>query len=178
MGSGDRYLVREGGLEDRVRLQAIRESANKGDHRGMPGVVETESVHFGQRLIGRPVIESDTIGGDEHASAVVAEPAVNKDSLPGRLTKERKELCKLRGSGIRETANGNGDEVHAERLGTRVFWLSGARGAGTQIDDGSDAEFSQLCESVQTGLCATKKLFGNLSRVGNAANRQFFGKGN
>lgn len=170
MGSGDRYLVREGGLKDRVGLQAIRQSADKGDHRGMPGVVETESVHFGQRLIGGPMIESDTIGGDEDTGAVVAEPAVNEDSLSGRLAKERKELRKLPGSRIREAANGNGDEMHAERLGTRAFRLSGARGTGTQIDDCGDAEFFQLCESVQTGLRATKKLLGNFSRVRNAVN--------
>jgi len=178
MGSGDRYSVGEGGLKDRVGLQTIRQSANKGDHRRMPGVVEPEGVHFGQSWIGGPVIEGDTIGSDEYAGAVVAEAAVNKDSLLGGLAKERKELRKLRGSGIREAANGNGDEMHAERLGTRAFRLSGARGAGTQIDDGRDAEFFELCESGQTGLCATKKLFGNLPRVGNAANRQFFGKGN
>ena len=178
MGSGDRYSVGEGGLKDRVGLQTIRQSANKGDHRRMPGVVEPEGVHFGQSWIGGPVIEGDTIGSDEYAGAVVAEAAVNKDSLLGGLAKERKELRKLRGSGIREAANGNGDEMHAERLGTRALRLASARGSGTQIDDRSDAEFFQLCECVQTGLPTSEKPFGNFSGVGNAANEQFFGKGN
>jgi hypothetical protein len=95
-------------------METVGESADESGHGRMPGTVEPKGEHFSKGLIGRPVIESDAVSGDENARAVFAKFAMNKNILRRNVAEQREEFRKLCGSRRGESADGNGNEVNAE----------------------------------------------------------------
>jgi len=135
-------------------MQAIRESPNKSGHGGMPEAVVAKGHHFGESLVGGPMLKGDAIRSYENARAVVAEGAVHKDFLGRRFAKKRKESRELRRRRIRECTNGNADETKTKRLGLLTFLFRGALKLGSQVHDGRDAEFFQFGKRRKRGLRA------------------------
>ena len=104
-------------------MQASGKLADESGHVGVPVAVEAESAHFGEGELGRPVLEGDAIGGDEHAGAVFTKFAVDKNLLRRVFAEEREELRELSGRRNGETANGNVHKTQTERFreATLVF---------------------------------------------------------
>ena len=97
-------------------MENTGERADERLHGGMPGTIEAEREHFGEGLIGRPVIEGDAVGGDEDAGAILAILTVNENLLRRRSAKEVEKFGELSRGGIGEAANGKRDEANAERF--------------------------------------------------------------
>lgn len=129
----------------------------------MPGVVEAEGIHFAEGLLRGPMIEGDAIGGDENASAIMAEAAMDENGFARRLPQQGKKLRDLRGRGIGEATNGDGHKTHAEGFGACAFLFARARRFAAQINDRSDPEFFEFGEIGKIWLRAAKKLIGNFS---------------
>ena len=134
----------EGGLENGVRLKAIREGTNEGSHGRMQEAPKAEGKHFRCGLIGRPVIKGNAVGGDEYAGAVLTIFAVNENLLRRRFAEKSEELGELRGSGIGKSADGNRNKTNAKRLGAGTLLIAGVRRFATQVDNGGDAEFFEF----------------------------------
>src|SRR5215471_9312769 len=84
------------GREGRRFLKVFRKIKDVLFHGWMPETLEMEIVHFRHRVIGRPVLESDAVGGEEDPGAIVSEPAMYED-FPGRaLLCECEKLRELR----------------------------------------------------------------------------------
>ena len=142
----------------------------------MPKGVKTESAHFGQGLLGRPMVEGQAIGGHKNTGAIFAEFTMNEDSPARRPTEEREELRELSGSWIGEPSHGNRNKFEAERFGASVFRFAGERRFVAQIDDGGDPKSLELAEIGKMRLSATKKLVGNSSSVADTGEGEFLGR--
>jgi hypothetical protein len=166
-------LVGEGGLQEGIGVQIVRERADKRLHGRMPGTVEAESEHFGDGLIGRPMIEGDAICRDEDTGAVLAKFTMNKNFLRRRTAEEGEKFRELSGSRIGETANGKRNEVNAERFRLDTLAIAEARKFGAQINDGGDAKFCEFGKIGKMRLGAAKKRIGDLAGVGNSGYGDF-----
>src|SRR5579859_5516858 len=101
------------GRELRRVRQALREVLNIPFHVGMPKLQVVKGAHFVNRLLRCPAIEGDTVGSDEHAAAISAQPAVNEYFPPGLLAGQGEktgELFIFRG---RPATAGKVDKSHA-----------------------------------------------------------------
>ena len=139
----------------------------------MPEAVETEEVHFLDGLVGRPVIVSHAIGGDENAGAIVAEAAVDEDFF-FVILEEGKKLRDLFVGGRRPSAYRNIDEAHAGGFGLLAFPFDFVWVFAAKVDDGGDAEFLELFEAFGAKLGAAKKGIVDFSGVGDAGKLEFF----
>jgi len=112
--AGRRLRHGESGFERGIGLQSSGKLADEGGHAGMPGVVKAEGVHFGEGLLGGPVLEGDAIGGDEDAGAIFSIFAMNEYFLWRGFADKPEELRKLLGRRIGETADGDTYKTQAE----------------------------------------------------------------
>ena len=140
----------------------------------MPETVETEEIHFFNGLLRRPVIMRHAIGGDENASAIVAEAAMNENFFFGIVAKESKEGGDLIVGGRRPSTDRNADETDAERFGLPALPGNFVGIFTAQIDDGSDTEIFEFLDAFGAWLCAAEESVVDFSAVGQAAEFQFF----
>jgi hypothetical protein len=103
-------------------------------------MIEAESEHFGEGLLGSPILKGDAIGSDEDASAIFAKFAMDENGLWRRFLKKREEARELFVAGRREATHGNVDETQAESFSFAAFVFDGGVRFAAQIDDGGDAE--------------------------------------
>jgi len=89
-------------------------------------------------LIGRPVIESDAVRGDEDAGAVFTKFAMNENFARRSFAEEREEFGELSGSGSGEAANRKRNKVNAERFRLEPLPIAGVMRFAAEIDDGGD----------------------------------------
>jgi len=134
-------------------------------------VVKTKYVHFFDGLLHRPMTLRDAIGGDHHASAVSAKPAVDENPLSVSVTNERKKLSDLLIGRQRPAADRNVDKSKAE--GFRTFPLRSDVKSAAEIDNSGDAELFEFSEARRAGLRAAKKHFADLPGVRNAREGNF-----
>ena len=123
------------------------------------------------------MIEGDAVAGDENTAAIFTEFAVNKNCLRRCFAEQLEKFGELRGSGSGESADGNRDEMNAERFRFHSFAIARLRRFSAQIHDSVDAEFFQFREIVKMRLSAAKKVIGDLSSVRNAGDRDLCGDG-
>ena len=138
-------------------------------------VVKTEYMHLFNGLLHRPMIFRDAVGGDHHAGAVAAIPAMDENLLSLRVMDERKKLSDLLIGWGRPAADRNVDESKAE--GFRTFALQNDVKPAAEIDDGRDAELLELREARRGGLRTTEKCFANFSGVWKTSNGNFLRAG-
>ena len=100
------------GRECRNRRKASGKIANERHHCRMPKAIESKKVHFAYGSLSGPLLNSNTISGDENARTIFAEATMDENSFFG-VAKERKELRYLvvRWSG--PAADGNTDKANA-----------------------------------------------------------------
>lgn len=149
-------LVGEGGLEERIGVERVGEGAYEGLHGRMPGTIEAERDHFGYGLVGRPMIEGDAVGSDEHSGTVLAKLTVNENFLRRRTLQKLEKFGELCGSGIGETANGKRNEMNAQRFSLLLLAIAKMARLGAQINDDGDADFFQFSKIGNTRLGAAK----------------------
>src|SRR5579863_2938166 len=104
--------------EDGIRSKIRGKFTDVGFHGRMPMVVKTEYVHLFNGLLHRPMIFRDAIGGNHHAGAVAAIPAMDENLLSLRVMDEGKKLGDLLVRWGRPAADRNVDESKAERFRT------------------------------------------------------------
>jgi len=138
-------------------------------------VVKTEYVHLFNGLLHRPMIFRDAVGGNHHARAVAAIPAVDENLLSLRVMDERKKLSDLLIGWGRPAADRNVDESKAE--GFRTFALQNDVKSAAEIDDGGDPELLQLREARRGGLRATEKCFANFPGIRKSSDGNFLREG-
>lgn len=78
--------------------------------------MEVKGAHFGVGLIGRPVFERHSVGGDHYTGAVGAETAVNEDLLIWIIAQRFKEGSHFLVAGTRKWIGGNIHVAHAKGL--------------------------------------------------------------
>ena len=120
----------------------------------MPKVLEMKKEHLLKRFLGGPVRESDTVSGEEHASAVVAQPAMNEELLLGMLLKQRKELNKLLVLGRRPAARRNVHKMHAKSFYSFPFLFHRALVLSAKVNDSRDSKILELLQALILGLRA------------------------
>ena len=120
------------------------EPANIGLHGGMPKALETKVIHFFERALRGPMLESDAIGGNEHAGSVVAEPAMNVKLFTRTLPNERKELNEFLVFGGRPAAGVNIDQANAMLFGAPFFRGDCSLPFAAKIHNRSYADLFQL----------------------------------
>src|ERR1700747_1406920 len=122
--------------------------ADECAHRGMPEPVEPKEIHLVESFVGEEFVESDAIGGDKNTGTVFTEAAMHEDLFVGIVAKNPEELPDLGVSGSSPAANGNVDEVHAQRFRCFLFPVDFGTVFAAKIDDGGDAQFLQLRQAV------------------------------
>ena len=147
--------------------QPRREVANVGLHGGMPESLKMKGVHFAQRLLRRPTVESDAVHGNEYAGTIAAKPAVDEDALPRLLLNERKKLSNLFIFRWSPAIAFYVDEMHAEGFRARAFGLHGAAALASEIDNHVDTKFVKGFKSFLVGLTTTIKKVVDLGAIGN-----------
>ena len=140
----------------------------------MPERIEVELVHFGERLLWRPVFESHAIGGDKYAGAVLAIVAVHEDSLLRTLRQGTEKFRNLFVRRTRPIPFGNQQKLHSEAFCLRFFAVSPAAIFAAQSDHGRDAEFSQRLHAFRIRLRAAEEMIVDFSRVVDAGQLNFF----
>jgi len=101
-------------------------------------VVKAEGNHFGDGLVGCPILPGNTIGGNHHSGAIFSVVTVDEDFLLGIVLEEFEKLRHLRVGGRGPAEHGNIDETHSEGFGLTA--LQGDWSPITpQIHDGGDA---------------------------------------
>ena len=138
-------------------------------------IVKTECMHLFNGLLHRPMIFRDAVGGNHHAGAVAAIPAVDENLLSLGVTDERKKLSDLFVGWGRPAADRNVDESKAE--GFRTFALQNDVKSAAEIDDGGDPELLELREACRGGLRAAEKRFANFSGVRKPSDGNFLREG-
>jgi len=136
-----------------------------------------EEVHLFESALRGPMFESNAIGGHEHASAVVAQPAMNVHRFSRPLLQERKELNKFFVLRRRPAAGTNVDEVYAACFRPLSFRCYRALPLAAEIHDGGDSDFFQLFDALFIWLRAAIKKIVDLAHVGNAMQLDFLRKG-
>ena len=93
--------------------EAVRKFFDIALHRGMPKRFEAKFMHFGDGLLGAPLLESDAVGREQHSGAIAAKPAVNEDGVLRMNGEHSKELGHLLVARRRPGITGNEHEFHA-----------------------------------------------------------------
>jgi hypothetical protein len=151
--------------------EAVGKMQDVGSHVGVPELEVVEGAHFLESLFGRPAIEGDAVGGDEHAAAISAEPAVEEDFPARRFANEGEELGDFLVFGSGPATAGQIDETQAQRLGVAAFVFDHAVQFAAKIDNGVNAELFELVDSLVRGLSAAIEEIADLAEVGDARNR-------
>src|SRR6516165_6994356 len=100
-------------------------------------------VHFFQRMLRRPTIESNAIRGKKNARAIAAQPTVNENFLVRMFGNERKKFRHLFVCRRAPAIARNQNELHSKRFGSFFFIRTFAPKFSTKIDDRGHAEFMQ-----------------------------------
>lgn len=143
----------------------------------MPKAVEAKKIHLLEGLLGGPFFKSHTIGSNEDAGAVISEAAVHKYLFFAIIVEEGKELNHLLIRGRGPSTDRYMDQTHAQGFGLPAFPDQGPRIFAAKIDHGSDAEFAEFGQALQTRLCAAIKMVINSAGIGNAGEAKFFSVG-
>lgn len=143
----------------------------------MPEAVETEEIHLLQGLLSGPFFNGHPIGGDEDAGAVFAEPAMDEDFLCRLIAEEREELNHLLIGGSGPLIDGDMDETHAQGLDLLAFPEDFSGIFEAKIDDGVDAEFFELGQTLWSRLSAAVKMIVDSAATGDGGYAKFFSVG-
>lgn len=100
------------------------------------------------------MIEGDAIRGDEDAGAIFAEAAVHEDLFVGFAAKDGKELRDLLVAGSGPAADGKMNEADSKGFRLLAFPINFVRILAAEIDDGGDAQFLELLQTLRVGLRA------------------------
>jgi len=103
------------------------------------------------------MVKGDAIGGDENASAIFSETTMNENFFGGDAgiaAKNGEELRDLFTAGSGPAAYGEMDEADSQSIGLLALPFDLVRILAAKIDDGGDAEFLELLQTIRVGLCA------------------------
>src|SRR5262249_217190 len=144
----------------------------------MPEALEVERFHLLESLLGRPPIESNTIGGDKHATAISTEPAVHEYSSPRPSAYQSEKLSNLFIPRRRPAVARYVDETYAEGLGMFTFFFHSAAPFAPKVDNGVNAELLQVFEAFFFRLRAAVKKIIYLASIRNTGNIDFLCESN
>ena len=100
------------------------------------------------------MVKGDAIRGDEDSGAIFAESAVNEDLFVGLAAKDGKELRNLLIAGSGPAANGKMNEAYSQCFRLLAFPIDLVGIFAAKIDDGGNAEFLELLQTLRVGLRA------------------------
>ena len=143
----------------------------------MPEAVETEEIHFFDRLFSGPLFNGHAIDGGENAGAIIAEAAVDEDFLPWIVAEKREKLDDLFVGWRGPATDGNVHKAHTQRFGALALPGDFFAILAAQIDDGGDAQNFQLREAYFSGLCTAIQGLRDFPGIGNSRDVQFLAVG-
>lgn len=146
--------------------KAFRKVQDIAFHVRVPEFKIVKGMHFLKGLFGRPTVEGDPVGGNEHAATVAAQPAMDKDFPSRAFANKREELCDLFVGRGRPTIARQIDETHAQRFGTLSLVLDHTVQLAPKINDCVDAEFLKVLDSVVARLGAAVQKIIHFAEVG------------
>lgn len=152
----------------------VRELAYVLLHGRVPEAVETEEIHFIDRLFGGPFVYRHAESGHENACAIVSEAAMHKNFLVRTVPEEREELRHLLIGRRGPSADREVHEAHAESLRSATFPIRSFPVLPSKIDNRCDAQLLQFGEPVFFRLRAAEKNVIDFSCVVNSRDAQFF----
>ena len=143
----------------------------------MPETIKAEEIHFVYGLLGWPFFKSHAISGDKHASTIISETAVYKNSLPRITSYQRKKLSDLLIGRRRPAADGDGNETNSQRFGAPAFPLDFFPVFSAKINNRGDAEFLKFSQALFARLRATVEHFCDFSAIGDTRDMKLFAVG-
>jgi hypothetical protein len=165
------------GSEGGGGVQKGRKIADERFHGGMPEAVKAKEIHLMKGLLNGPLFNGHAIGGNEDASAVLAETAMEENFLCRVIAEEREELNHLLICGRRPLIHGDVDETHTEGLDLLAFPEDFCGIFEAKIDDRVDAEFLELGQALWSWLRAAVKMISDPANIGDGRYAKFFSVG-
>ena len=151
-----------------------REVFNVSSHRRMPEVFEVEVKHLLKRFFCGPMQKGDTVSGEEHAGAVVAQPAMHVKLFCRMLLKKGEELNEFVIRGRRPAARGDIHEVHAKSFHPLAFLFHRAWVLSAKVNDGRDSKLFELFKTFRVWLRAAVQRTIELADVRHPGNLHSF----
>jgi len=145
-------------------------------HARVPEFQVVKGTHLLNRLVGRPPVKGDTVGGDEHAAAVSAKPAMDEDFSSWALANKSEELGNLFVSRGRPAIAGQIHETHAQRLRALALILNNSVQFAAEVDNGVDAKQFEVIEPVVTRLGSAVQIIVDLAKIRNSGGGYFLGE--
>lgn len=146
-------------------------------HRGMPEVFEVEVEHFLKGPFCGPMLEGDTVSAEKQASAIVAQPAMDKELLLRMLLKQGKELHEFFVIGRRPAAGRNILEMHSQGFDPFAFFFHCTSVLSAKVHDSRDSQLFELLKAFPLWLGAAIERIIELPDVRHARDLNSFSKG-
>jgi len=158
--------------------KAFWEMQDVAFHGRVPEFEVVKGAHLLNRLSGCPAVEGDAMGGDEHAGAISAEPAMDEDFPSWLFANKSEEAGDLFVRRWRPAIARQIHETNAEGFRTLAFILNYSMQLGSKVDNCVDAELFEVIEPVVPRLGPAIERIIDLAKIWNSRNRNLLGKCN